>query len=367
MASPVSSGGQPCQIRNLSAPLMIRGRVRAGAWLLAALAFGGCTQLQGGGDAPRCESALPLPKPEGASGGAADLKTLAFALESVSSGLHESEESGFRYAYEASGFDLDMHCSDQGQDPGCVLPPWAGDADDGPGGRDYSANHLAAQTAELDPERVVELELVPRPTTRYTGVLRITGFNGQHDDDEVTVAIHGATWSESPPGEGERDGERRWRPWAEAAGAKGGVVDQDAYVTAGTLVARFPEVLFGAPPIGPFPARQVIVTGRLEETDDGFRLRETQMAGRMGIAVLLEQLALTFQGGEVQCLASGEYEVARDVFCNRVDIRELDNDASKPCDALSFLSLLTWAPVELGPPIAIPVAEAPECPVLRCE
>ncbi|MDD9967840.1 MAG: hypothetical protein OXR73_16510, partial [Myxococcales bacterium] len=143
-----------------------------------------------------------------------------------------------------------------------------------------------------------------------------------------------------------------------------------SYVAGGVLVARFDEVLMGAPPAKPFPLNKVILTGTIEKGDDGVSLGHTQIAARTAISVMLEAFAVDLIG-EPRCRLRAEYDLLRNAFCNRVDIRTMDEDASQPCDAVSSVTSLAWAPAQLGTPVEysdFSRAQAPnDCQMLTCE
>jgi hypothetical protein len=145
-----------------------------------------------------------------------------------------------------SGLDLDHACSKENGTPTtCVESPLATPHKDDGHGRDNALGWLIVNNQ-------VQLDMVITPNTdpRVSVLLRLTGYNGQPDDDQVFVEAFTTAGVEpvddaGTPGEPRWDGTDRWTVSCETfASCDGGAIgsavtqvsDQTAYVSGGVLV-----------------------------------------------------------------------------------------------------------------------------------
>jgi hypothetical protein len=240
------------------------------------------------------------------------------------------------------GFDLDDTCTGEGEGPSCVEPVGAGIAQlDGRDGRDNAAGTFepsgdAGGSAVDSPNAAID---AGGPTTVYT----INGYNGLPVDGYVEVAEYAAMM-----GVGMKPvwgGDDEWHPyihWTSSgadAGTPGAPLPMfksvDAYVSNHILVARFdliavlPEIHFS----------KVIVQARLEQDATGlWTLSDGVFAGAMKADDSLQFIEGQQDpvSHDVVCRDSGSYERLKLRACALADISFSGNDASQPCDAISW-------------------------------
>jgi hypothetical protein len=145
------------------------------------------------------------------------------------------------------GLDLDRACSrEDGTPTSCVESPLASPHKDDSHGVDNAMGWLLADN-QIQLDRV----LGPNTDPRVTLLLRLTGYNGQADDDQVLVEVFTTAGVEpvddaGRPGEPRWDGTDQWTVSCETfASCDGGALSQQvtevsdttAYVTGGVLVS----------------------------------------------------------------------------------------------------------------------------------
>jgi hypothetical protein len=221
----------------------------------------------------------------------------------------------------------------------------------------------------------------PTTETMANQIIRVRGYSGQADDDEVDVAIY-VGFGLAPRGGGGTgllwDGEDRWMilPDTLTPLEDGGVTvysldqprfhDEHAYVTGGVLVARLPEALW---PTGLLPepsslgrVEQVVLAGNLVRVGEQWELQHLVTGVRDPVQGLLSIIArITPQGGPIICQSAAEYQMARRRLCAFVDIASGPDSPSATCDAISGGSVLEAKQALLGG-IGPPADELPPCP-----
>lgn len=274
------------------------------------------------------------------------------------------------------GFDLDDTCTGEGEGPTCVPPPGAGIAQlDGPDGRDNAAGTLNTMHSDggaaADPSN--DVAKMGGATTIY----RVSGYNGTSVDGFVEVAVYAARFA--PPS---KDvpmplwlGDDVWSPfvdWVDAhadAGDAGDAGDakapapmfksSDAYVTNGTLVAKFDLIML-------LPA--VRLSGAMMEATIGqnaenlWTLSDGVFAARVNVDDSLQWLMtqLDPETHETLCRDSKSYELDKLRACSLADIPFSGNDPSKPCDGMSWAWKFDAVAAHLSPevdPASLPTTD----------
>jgi hypothetical protein len=313
-----------------------------------------CTGLLGFDDvrlAPRdsaaavCAHRVPPARPAVAGrGGTLDLVFAASALD-----LGDNVDQAGAPRYRSLGFDLDTTCTGEGEGPSCIEPPWANSTyyADGVEGIDNAIGELNYQAAWP--------KSVPVPsdmTRRHDTLLRIRGYSGDADDDQVEVSAY-VGLDVAPRDVPLWDGGDRWRihrgtlvPLGDGGTPtvdRPKVRDDGAYVSNYVLVARFPEMALdlGADTAPDYLGRyeQVVVTARLVQVEPGkWELHEGISSGRRKLNDVLMEWSLGSSAtspGQPICNFPSEYDVLKRGVCSFLDIASGPDSPASPCDALS--------------------------------
>ena len=167
-------------------------RARSGALCALAtaiVALESCTAMKPGSDcagsttAPTCAHRVPPSRPSvKGSGGTLDL-VFAVSYAYYGTGQSSVDDAG-KPAYLGYGFDLDNTCTGEGQGPSCLEPSWA-DADhtDGDQGIDNALGQAVAMELPVGQDG-------PTTETVANQIIRVRGYSGEADDDEVDVAVY---------------------------------------------------------------------------------------------------------------------------------------------------------------------------------
>ena len=345
---------------------MIRVLSRSLGALPIAIALQACTSLKPGSDraqskaapaealleasvASTCPHRAPPARPNVmGSGGSLDL-VFAVSYASYGTSVSSIDDAGSPL-YLGFGFDLDDTCTGEGQGSSCLEPPWANaDHTDGLDGIDNAAAQVAAMEVR------VGLDHGPTTEAMANQILRVRGYSGEPDDDEVDVAIYigfglapregGATgllW----------DGDDRWMilpdtlaPLEDGATTTNSLDqprfhDEHAYVSGGVLVARLPEALW---PTGLVVApsslgrvEQVVLAGNLVRVGAQWELQHLVTGVRDPLQSLLSIVArIGPQGGQPVCQSATAYLATRRRLCSFVDIASGPDSPSSTFDAFS--------------------------------
>jgi hypothetical protein len=227
---------------------MIRtaGRLAAcGALLLGVgftLAHASCASVAGLDSDPCTPSSPPPPPPSSSETG--DGSTISLALQGLNFAVSDGTDGG---PPSVGGLDLDHACSrEDGTPTTCVESPLASPHKDDSNGVDNAFGWLLADN-QIQLNRV----LSRKTDQRITLLLRLTGYNGQADDDNVEVEVFTTAGVEpiddaGRPAEPRWDGTDRWTVSCETfASCDGGALSQQvtavsdtmAYVSGGVLVS----------------------------------------------------------------------------------------------------------------------------------
>jgi hypothetical protein len=291
----------------------------------------------------------------------------------IAAGDHEFTVAFRRLAFplpdggqEKVGFDLDGKCTGEGEGPSCREPSWAGYHPDGPDGRDNSVmSTLLADGGALDVQaKQAEFQ---SEGGLVTLILHVSRYNGTRVDNDVGVALYGATRSpdllNQEPNPGQWLGNDVWNPlveWISPVSTPDGgssydarnplYVSSRAYVIDDVLVAH---LNFGrtAPA---FTFSDLWIQARLEDPaigDGQWSLREGVWAGRLKIDDLLANAEFQYDestDSPITCTDSPDYAQKKRTVCGAVDIAFSGYDASAACDAASWAFTFEAEPVKLS-------------------
>ena len=304
-------------------------------------AFDGLTEREGA-----CRSAaVPASPTFGAS-----LGSIEFTVAVKRVDLGDVDDGTATQRFRKMGYDIDGTCTAKGgQASSCIRPAWAtSDDSDGPGGRDNgfgalvytSGGGAASNQVNSDIEKGV-----------ITTLIRVRGYNGGSTDNQVEVAIYGATMnptgSESPRPAWQ--GDDKWKahaPWVVLDESDAGsnpspesarFSDPNAYVTNGILVAKFESFLLG----GLQSVHDLVVTARIVEGEQGanWSLRDGTFSSRFAMDDILSALDFVRDNDTNQplCTDAPNYPTFKQNICATADINALGvDDGSAPCDAASW-------------------------------
>ncbi|MDD9941803.1 MAG: hypothetical protein OXU20_12235 [Myxococcales bacterium] len=321
-----------------------------------------------GNDPPDCVSALPPERPPSEGNSAELLQPLVFAVRTSHAGLSRDESN--EWAYRGLGFDLDGYCTTEATGQGCLAPPGHAPIEDGRDGRDHSANDLFTLAKVLNLKHLIPDAAPVADSGRHTVLMVVRGYNGSRNDRQVTVELLAATlWLSTTEGPRAKwDGADVWHPmkdWLDDDGERARIADPNAYVRDYILVARVDRLVLGLPPQPTFPMENVIITGRLENQDEGLVLTEGNLVGSIPIDDMLVSLSRSDGLDPTPCRNRSDYAIAKERFCERVDIR-LDGKPSQPCDALSTVFAISAFPAAMGETVPARAASPIDCMALRC-
>jgi hypothetical protein len=273
--------------------------------------------------------------------------------------------------YFSVGYDLDHTCTGRGGKALCKPPPWAGsDVTDGPNGEDNGVGRMFRSQ-----ERVFGLDLVTSDSLNMgvvegkhapTGIVRVRGYNGFHDDDVVEVSWFVPL---APGAQGEDafvprfDGTDVWPLASDDLDAPGDMGepmslyrDRAAYVSNYQLVAHFPKVRIPITNIY-FDINQAIVTADIvSRAIEGTKLEHGILAGVVSSSTFIEVLPLTTEAitGSSLCKDNSLYPSIKQFVCISADM-QLEPGA-RECDGSSTAITFDTAAVTLGAeaPIVVP-------------
>ena len=203
-------------------------------------------------------------------------------------------------------------------------------------------------------------------------LLEISEFNGQADDELVTVSLYPSPGMNSPEAPG-WNGQDVWPITSSAL--KDGVstnqpiyTDTNAYVANNVLVAQIPELQFRFS--GPnsnlsIKVRSTTVMGLLEVVGDGLGVRVTKgvMAGYWTMEDVFGGVASLVANGQVLC-NNGLllYNQTKGLLCDFIDIAlNPPAEGEVVCNGLSFGMAFETYPAKLGA-VVPPEPEPSLCP-----
>jgi len=289
------------------------------------------------------------------------------------------------------GYDLDNHCTCQGEDASCREPAWAAaDHCDGPAGRDNAVAELFHDLATFDDNFTSALATDRAERGGGSILIRVRSYNGQANDDRVTVSIHPSRGRDEEPcltGSYEPlwDGTDMWPINANslnvepgtggaagagtggAGGAGGGTtavcgdngydpddaryVDDNAYVSDWELVANLPQVALefvSGDDAVPLLLTAGFVTGRIESQDSHWYLRDSLVVGRWKLTDFFRLIGRIRNNDEPLCTDNPIYPLLKSAACQFPDIAAELSGPTTPCDAMSLGMAIQGYPAVLG-------------------
>lgn len=277
------------------------------------------------------------------------------------------------------GLDLDHTDTCPGPES-CQVPPYSlRDATcDNPDGADPVLNRLTQLIGSVYCQNSTTTVLA------YANwVLRISGYNGQPNDTQVTVELYVSTGTPPVGDAGVNatpafDGGDTWQIWDQSlvpeAGALSRYIDPTGYVSGGVLVTQPAELGAGGVPLlarSP-PASQAcdagapgngaplvvymqgfVLAGRLAPGAGGFSLQCGRWGGRV---------PMNGPFGLLRSIGQVGFCTGSTLLCALTDIASSPgNDGTNaPCDAVSFGAAFTATPANLGSVSSIQLG--PDCP-----
>ncbi len=318
------------------------------------LATGGGGSGSGGSSAGGCDPAgFPAPPKEKELGG-----TVEFVAAVHSIHLTEFPDR------TTVGVDLDGTCTCE-LDAGSTCAPsehsvQAKSYCDGERGRDNALGGFLKQASALLTKIPIDEFYSEQAHKGYWGlVLKVRGYNGEANDDQVTLALIGThQFGVVPP---KWDGTDTWPASSTSfeKNAQGEVdpekplyLDTEAYVTNNVLVASLPEThidLAGIESRIAIRATGGGILARIAKDERGWRLDKGLVTGRLGHKEVMEMVAsYRSDSGEPLCTDDAFYCAAKLAFCDGLDILKGLGNAAQPCDAISFAIGFFAEPASIG-------------------
>lgn len=257
------------------------------------------------------------------------------------------------------GLDLDRYCSCQGEPPSCIAPEGQDPAlsCDRAEGRDNQVSDVfriieAVLLFPPEGDQLSDLYSEFANLGRWTIVVRVVGYNGLPNDDNVRVEWYPSGGTPSP----QWDGNDTW-PVVPSCVTDAGVplyVDNDAYVTNGNLVFAMTESPFTA--TNGTNRLSVLVSdgtgsARIVVDKNGYHLADGVLAGRVKLDNLFRMVAdFRNHNGAAFCADNNNlyWQPTREIFCRGLDIQVGSPQPNKKCDAMSIAVGFDSEPAHLG-------------------
>lgn len=294
----------------------------------------GGTAGAGGGE-EMCSARWP--SPVAGTSAVTDSVTISLAMRTIDIGDGD--------VTNAPGFDLDRACTccTECAAAQTCTPPTAPICDAALG-RDNAMAHFLSQLEQTLVSPVTSSSLqADIAAGSWTVLLRVWGYNGMADDDNVTMALYATNALPMPP---VWDGTDTWTVRSDYLVAPSMSLDDAtvksdvAYVAGGVLVGTFGS----AGPLrlsltGGFELQlsSAVIAGTLEMADGRYRLANATLGGLWSMPDVFLTLNNLRQGGmPVLCKGDLVYEnTIKPLLCGLRDSKP-GFDAPAPCDALSF-------------------------------
>jgi hypothetical protein len=293
-----------------------------------------------------CDRATYPPKPQQSAGGDEEIVVAIRKIYLDSAGFETDFGSPL-------GLDLDGLCTCTGDDGDSCQPP--GDsACDLPNGRDNSISGFIGTLANFLPgNNVSNFYSAGIGEGSWSLLIRISGYNGMPDDDQVTVATYVASNLNQPP---QWDGNDAWP--ISASSVKGNdiddpaFVDPDGYVSNGQVVASLPRsemVVSGSKSQLSFIITGGGILAPLTQGPNGWEVNGGMLLGRVKESDLFYALS-TYRDsdGEGFCTTDFTYSAAKDILCKGRDIHTEVVGPTAPCNANSLAAGFVASPAKFG-------------------
>ncbi|MFO0669498.1 MAG: hypothetical protein U0235_07720 [Polyangiaceae bacterium] len=368
------------------------------------------TLVDAGADVVRPTNEVPRPMtacdettfaPPSVAGGIGPTYDVALAyLEVDPSGKSLAGDAGVDLCPNV-GFDLDQKrtcIDDTGQSTGSAQCP--GDASgcawgascknpnlktncDSPGGVDNSFGLVANATflgaiPGVNPNDVLPTAALANGSRNV--LMRIVGYDGEADDDDVKIQIFGstglATTTRALPDTGvdggpiwDRRSRREWYidPVTVHDGSRVPNVIADAYVHNYVLVGRAASFPMPLGATGVLSLEDVRIAGELRRSDDSWSIVKGRIGGHIRLRPLLATIySLSIaSAGQLRQICHSDFVDA--IHQHACELADLSSDGGEGCDAISFGAAFAAVPAILGDKRAVSFANNPcdasvECP-----
>lgn len=260
------------------------------------------------------------------------------------------------------GLDLDGLCTCPTDPPACRPPRGREAPCDFPGtGIDNAAGRLLAAIYPSNPAPQDQDAVNSLDVTKGGLLIRVQGYNGRPDDADVTVSLYNvvgllgdADGGATPRFDGTDSFAVDEQQLLSAVSLGSRFNDTAAYVKDGVLVAKLDvDLRFVLPEsLGPaagrvayMPLKGARLVGRIEAAGNGLRMRGAQIAGRMPVPRVMEEVARLGL-----CPGTPGYVNAKTSACDSVDLPQdpRRDGTSATCDSLSIAVGLEVVPGKLG-------------------
>ena len=235
---------------------------------------------------------------------------------------------------EQIGYDLDFRCTCQGQGDGCKRESWAtADSCDGPDGRDNLTGSFISSIALLfdDFDSEAWTEAVRRG--EWGLVLRVRNYNGQPDDDQVTLEwLVTDQYYEDKPDDSyvpAWDGTDTWPIRATSLEDQDGGVydinkpkflDEYAYVSDGVMVGSLTETTFQLSADYAVDLHGAFITANVVQQGGDWVLENGLLASRWKLNTILAQISRITLLGMPVCTNHPAYPSIKSQICAYADI-----------------------------------------------
>jgi hypothetical protein len=326
------------------------------AALAAAFAFAyACTvtndlvlvSADGGFKGPGCRNARP-PGPPGPTGGAKDAGIIQVATLAVSTGTRDQK----------LGFDLDNRCTCTPDDALCK-PRSSNQNCDDDAGRDNAVADLFDTLTAKGFDTIAKLN--ERIGTDRGILFEIGEYNGEADDDTVTLQIYGSVGLLAPGDGGIADAGlasdagivsgATWTIDERSVGAKSTALNANlqAYVRGGTVVAEFTAGLeLDLETNFRLKLKPATVVGKLGKDGASTTLTEVVIAGHWNADDMYRAVRAARTGGKPVCTQPFLNPTIVQTVCSGLDLPNPGAGANEPCGAGSFAIRLATIPARFG-------------------
>jgi hypothetical protein len=271
------------------------------------------------------------------------------------------------------GFDLDGACTCLDAPAETCLPPKARPTlCDGPGGRDNSFPRMLKDLITFGFAKSSQGLSQDIESGKFTLLLRVDRYNGLANDDDVRFAFYIGGNSNFPAWQGQD-------PWTVLSTSVEGddvekprVIDDNAYVSNGQLVATLPtfdandqKVLLQLNSSFAIALTGAVVVLKLEPSGTGFAVTDGTLAGRWrdkDFFTYFSTYRPAFTAGQNICTDSPLYPSIKKGFCDYADLSGNLSDVTGSCTATSLGARFTAVPARFGPIEAVIPAAPTSCP-----
>jgi hypothetical protein len=251
----------------------------------------------------------------------------------------------------SAGLDLDNFCTCETEGSSCAYPPYAADEKnhcDSAEGRDNAVAKLFKLIQDVVGTASFGSSVFSSKAEigQWSTLLRISDYNGEPDDAQVTVALYETGWDETgKTPEPLWDGTDLW-PVASSSLSDAVTIDSPvyldavAYVTGGILVASLPDAYLGFNGGGSTLGLRLTagtLSGRIEKKGDRYRVVDGVLGGRWKADDIFKVIGAFDLGGQKLCNdGSTAYKRFKEIMCSQIDIASKLGGATTLCDSLSF-------------------------------